>query len=305
MITGILPVDKPLGWTSHDVVARVRRLTGQKQVGHAGTLDPLATGVLALVLGDATRLSSYLMNTSKVYCAEIVLGVSTTTDDGEARPRGYPTTVTQGIPDVSDITAESIQGGLAQFVGTFDQIPPNYAAIRQGGQKLYVLARQGAEIEAQPRRVTIHQVEVTAWQPPRLRLRVQCAAGAYIRALARDLGAALGVGAYLHALRRERSGNLTTTDCVILDQLTDANAVLRYLLPSDYALLDQPALVLSDQECGRITTGLGIRVPQSGEGTIRLYDASGTLVAIGMMADGGITPYRVFSGGRGGHARRR
>src|SRR5947209_3666991 len=155
MYNGILSIDKPQGWTSHDVVARVRRLAGQRQVGHAGTLDPLATGLLLLVLGPATRLSSYLMASPKTYCAEVVFGASTSTDDAEG-------TIVK-CSDASSVTRTAIDAVLPLFTGEIAQVPPAYASVERGGQRLYALARQGIEVRPEPRTVTVHALHPMVW----------------------------------------------------------------------------------------------------------------------------------------------
>lgn len=289
MIDGILPLDKPVGWTSHDAVARLRRITGQRGVGHAGTLDPLATGVLLLVLGTATRLSSYLMHAPKVYCAEVVLGATTVTDDAEAPLAGQA--------DASILTEAEIRTVLEQFVGTIDQVPPAYAAIKRGGQKLYQLARRGIEIEPVPRRVTITAIDLIAWRAPRLRLRIACESGTYIRALARDIGASLGVGGYLHALRRVASGSFSIEEAVPISSLSDVSAVAGAVYPLDRAVLDLPATVVDAADLRRIQHGGAIMLPTPGAGPVRLYGASGILVALGECRGKTVRPIRVFEGG--------
>jgi tRNA pseudouridine55 synthase len=286
VIDGILPVDKPAGWTSHDVVARVRRIIGQRQVGHAGTLDPLATGVLVLVLGSATRLSSYLMDAPKIYCAEIVLGATTVTDDAEAP-------LLRQV-DPSHLVDADVAVVLARYIGHIDQVPPAYAAIKRGGQKLYELARQGIEIEPVPRQVTIEAIDLLSWNTPRLRLRVRCAAGTYIRALARDIGASLGVGGYLHGLRRIASGSFTTRDTAPLAQLTDVAGVAASVYALDRAVLDLPAAMLDPAETRQIRNGQMVTLGRPTGGTIRLYGATGSLVALGECRGNMVQPVRVF-----------
>ncbi|NDJ61826.1 MAG: tRNA pseudouridine(55) synthase TruB, partial [Chloroflexi bacterium] len=196
---GFLNIDKPLGWTSHDVVAKLRRGLQIKKIGHAGTLDPLATGVLVICLGAATRLSEYVMDTTKRYRAVVHLGVTTDTYDAEGE-------ITAQRP--SDHLSEAdVRDALGAFVGALEQVPPMYSAIKQGGRKLYDLARAGEVVERPPRPVHIHALEVVAWQPPQVTLDVTCSPGTYIRSLAYDLGAALGVGAHLAGLMRTASGS--------------------------------------------------------------------------------------------------
>ncbi|HEX8917215.1 MAG TPA: tRNA pseudouridine(55) synthase TruB [Chloroflexota bacterium] len=288
MINGVLPVDKPAGWTSHDVVARVRRLVGQRQIGHAGTLDPLATGVLLLVLGQATRLSQYLMQSTKVYCAEVVLGVTTSTDDAES-PILERT-------DASHISLEAVEHALAGLRGEIRQVPPRFAAIRQKGEKLYVLARRGEGVEPEPRPVVIYRIDVVRWLPPRVRLRIQCGPGTYMRSLARDIGASLEVGAYLHSLRRVQSGRFVADNCVSLKDLCDAESVQKCILPPEYAVADWPVVVLSDDECAAVRMGQPFQLVGDDGKLVRLYDGSGTLVALARTGSGEAAPFRVFAG---------
>jgi tRNA pseudouridine55 synthase len=287
VIHGILAVDKPQGWTSHDVVARIRKITAQRQVGHAGTLDPLATGVLLVLLGRATRLSSYLMAMPKTYLAEVVLGASTATDDAEA-----PVSRQQPVPPHG---STEIEHCLERFVGRIEQVPPAYAAIRQGGERLYRLARRGLEVEVNPRTVDVYSIELLHWHSPRIRIRVTCGSGTYIRSLARDIGASLGTCAYLHALRRTASGSITALDAVPLAGLT-REGVDRALETLDRAVLDWPAAVLDPADIEAVTHGRPVLLGCLSPGNVRLYGASGELVAL---ARGGdlARPFRVFVGG--------
>lgn len=296
MISGILAVDKPAGWTSHDVVARVRRVAGQKQVGHAGTLDPLATGVLLLVLGDATRLSSYLMESTKVYCAAVVLGASTVTDDAEA-PLAERC-------DLGNLTRARIEECLAAFTGVIRQTPPAYAAVRHAGEKLYALARRGETVQPAARTVRVDAIDLLSWDPPQARLRVRCGPGTYLRALARDLGAALGVGGYLHALRRTSSGGFSLRDCVALDALRDAAQILPCLQPPDRAVAHLPALVLDDAGADRVRNGRPVGLGGAASGTVRLYGPTGSMIGLGTVDGTTVRPFRVFLGAQGADARR-
>lgn len=290
MISGILPVDKPLGWTSHDVVARVRKLAGQRQAGHAGTLDPLATGVLLVMLGQATRLSSYLMAAPKVYCAEVVLGASTATDDAEAPA--------QNLMGITHVTRADIERCLLSFVGSIRQTPPAYAAVRQGGEKLYKLARAGVPVEPVPRQVEVHRIHVRAWSPPQLMLRIECGSGTYIRSLARDLGTTLEVGGYLHGLRRVASGAFHAEACYTLPALESAASFEECLEPLDRAVLELPAAVLHTIDAQRVEHGLPILSERETDGLVRLYGTEGTLLALGEAQGRQIKPVRVFTGAR-------
>ncbi len=196
---GVLCIDKPAGMTSHDVVAIVRRIIGHKKVGHAGTLDPLATGVLLVCVGKATRISDYLQAGVKVYRTRMRLGTATTTYDAEGE-----ITYTAAVPDLD---AGTVQATLQAFVGDIEQVPPMYSAIKQGGVPLHRLARQGIEVERRARRVHISELVLESWQPPEATLRVQCSPGTYVRSLVHDIGRRLGTYAHVQALRRLSSGD--------------------------------------------------------------------------------------------------
>jgi tRNA pseudouridine55 synthase len=246
---GILNVDKPAGLTSHDVVATVRRWSGQRKVGHAGTLDPMATGVLLVCLGSATRMSEYLVASPKTYHAGIYLGVSTTTDDaeGEVIRRAEVR-----------VTATEIGAALQQFVGHVSQVPPVYSAIKRRGKRLYQLARQGIPVEAPAREVDIYALCLVEWTPPLASVQVHCGPGTYVRALARDLGAVLGCGAHLAALRRTQSGRFTAKEAVPVARLREAFAdgtVRELLYAPDAAVADLPALYLDAETARRLAMG--------------------------------------------------
>jgi tRNA pseudouridine55 synthase len=247
------------------------------------------------VLGKATRLSDDLMGSAKVYCARVVLGARTGTDDAEGENLGGESP--------AGVTRDAIEAVLPRFLGTIEQVPPRYAAVRKGGERLYVLARRGENVEPEPRRVTIERIEVLRWEAPCLDLRITCGAGTYIRSLARDVGEALGTGGYLHALRRVASGSIGLDESVPLDALGDAEAVLRALLPADRAVIGLPALALSREEAAIIGNGRAIEYGGEAIGSVRLYDPSGTLMALGRASRGSIEPFRVFGGGPGADRR--
>src|SRR5690349_20467723 len=238
---GILVIDKESGWTSHDVVARVRRITGERKVGHTGTLDPAATGVLPVCLGAATKVIEYLQDKGKTYYAEVVLGVATDTDDLEGQ-------IVSEAP-VPSLTEDDLDRALEPFRGEIAQIPPMYAAIKVGGRKLYELARAGETIERAPRRVRIDTLAVLGWESPVVRLLVDCGKGTYIRALARDLGEALGCGAYLQRLVRLRPGPFFLDQALTLEELAvefEETPWPELALHPDAALLDWPVIVLDE-----------------------------------------------------------
>ncbi len=280
-LSGILNVDKPPGVTSHDVVNAVRRVAGQRKVGHAGTLDPLATGVLLVCLGQATRVAEYLMAGRKRYRATIVLGTTTDTydADGEVVREGGRT----------DFDREAIQGVLAFFQGRIEQVPPMYSAIKRDGQPLYKLAREGKTVQREPRPVEIHEIVLLDWTEPALIVEVACSPGTYVRSLAHDLGKKLGSGAYLATLVRLQSGRFTLEDAVSLECLEEAfehGQEDRYLLPLDEALFDWPAIVVGADDARRIRHGQSVLggPPPGGNGRepalSRAYDLDGDFLAI-------------------------
>ena len=216
--SGLVIVDKPAGLTSHDVVARVRRLAGTRKVGHAGTLDPMATGVLVLGVNRATRLLGHLMLTEKAYDATITLGESTTTDDAEGE--------TIARSDTSALGEAQVRAALADFVGDIDQVPTAVSAIKVDGKRAYARVRAGEEVELSARRVHIASIEVTRVELPEVDISVRCSSGTYIRAIARDLGAALGVGGHLSALRRTAVGAFAIAQARSLDVLTEDFAIM-------------------------------------------------------------------------------
>ena len=288
MIEGVLNVDKPAGPTSHDVVRQVRRLAQARRVGHAGTLDPLATGVLVLALGRATRLLEYVVGQPKTYEARLRLGQTTTTYDAEG-----------AIVSEQPVAAseQALKAALAPFRGEIEQVPPMYSAVRKEGQRLYELARQGVEVEREARAVTIYALDLLRWQPPHADLRVVCSVGTYIRTLAHDLGQALGCGAYLAALRRTAVGHFTLEDAVPLPALTAEN-VVDYLQPPDRAVATLPRLILAQEAAQRLAQGQWL-TRHAGEpeaALVRAYDAAGTFVGIVAAAGPQWRPRKIFYG---------
>jgi tRNA pseudouridine55 synthase len=264
--------------TSHDVVDVVRRLSGQRKVGHAGTLDPMATGVLLVCLGQATRVAEYLMAGRKRYRATIVLGTTTDTYDAEGE--------ITAVGGRTDYSQEEIETSLAAFVGRSEQVPPLYSALKRDGQPLYKLARQGKSVELEPRPIEIDEIVLLDWASPSLTVEVACAPGTYIRSLAHDLGQNLGCGAYLASLVRLSSGYFGLTDAVSLERLEE---VFRqgqegaYLQPLDEALLELPAMLVGEEDARRVVQGqmLQAALPDSGEqGLCRAYSLEGDFLAI-------------------------
>ncbi len=291
---GVLNINKPPGMTSHDIVQAMRRITGEKRVGHTGTLDPMATGVLVLCAGKATRIAQYLEAGEKEYKAVMRLGVTTDTLDAEGRvleTRPY------SPPDRSQLLQ-----ALKQFTGTIMQQPPAYSAIKVNGVASYKLAREGKAEPLKPRQVTIFDIELTAYKDPFVSLTVKCSKGVYIRTLCADLGEALGPGAHLTSLMRTRSGRFGIDQAVTLDEiavLTTAGALGKVLIPLDEALADFPVVTVERTEAGKIVHGN--RIPWHGDptdmssGLVRVHGPEGGLLALARVVSGEFRPELVFS----------
>ena len=299
-LDGILVISKPSGPTSHDVVALVRRLASTRRVGHGGTLDPFAAGVLPVFLGRATRLVEYHLGSEKQYRATVCFGATSTTDDldGERTPVDGP-----------PVTREALLASLSAHTGPIRQVPPDYSAVQVEGRRAYQLARAGEPVELAPRDVTIHSLELLAWddsdpERPMAEIDVRCSAGTYIRALARDIGASLGSGAYLGSLIRTASGGFRLDDALSLDDLRAAAAggpegVATVLLPIDAGLEDLPHARVTDDEVRRLGEGL-ITAPKA---PLVLRDApivlavgtDGRVVAVCKAVSGALHPHKVLA----------
>ncbi len=293
---GFLVIDKPAGLTSFDVVARARRILGERKIGHAGTLDPAATGVLPLAVGAATRVLEFLATASKTYRAEVAFGVETDSHDADGR--------VTAVADPAGLSAAMVEAALAPFRGPIAQVPPMHAAIKVGGRKLYELARRGEEIERAPRPLTVHALDLVGWEPASATatLLIDSSKGFYVRALARDLGRALGVGAHLADLVRLRTGPFTLGDAVTLGELAEADlpwAWPRLAVHPDAVIADWPALLLD--EAGSVAWGRGTPIPAHGraEGRVRAYDAGGDWLGIGVADEAGLAwrPHKVVGSG--------
>jgi tRNA pseudouridine55 synthase len=270
--TGLVVIDKEAGWTSHDVVARCRRIFGQRRVGHAGTLDPDATGVLLVGLGRATRLMRFLTPLQKTYVAEIVLGTSTSTLDASGEVTGRW--------DMSHVTPDDVRAAAAALTGTIEQVPPMVSAVKIGGRRLHELARQGIEVERPARTVQVYRFDVTPdpERPDVYHAEVECSSGTYIRTLALDLGTALGGGAHIGQLRRTRIGSFGENDMRPLELLTH-DAVLT---PAQ-AMRDMDFITVESGIADAIRTGLALdRVPigATGDGPWAMLDDRGNLLAM-------------------------
>jgi len=275
-LSGILNLDKPRGMTSHDVVDRIRAAIGVRRVGHAGTLDPAASGVLLVCVGQATRVTEYLMEGRKRYDAVIHLGLSTDTDDAEGQVIRSQAAV--------DIGREQILEALSHFEGRIEQMPPMYSALKHRGQPLHRLARKGVEVGRRAREVEIYDLRLVEWAPPLARLLVECSKGTYIRALARDLGEKLGTGAHLARLTRLSSGRYTLEDAISLpeaERLLSSGWGLEILHPLDEALLGFEAFRLDEDTAERVRQGQQVEGPQPVKGPLsRAYGPDGRLIAL-------------------------
>lgn len=288
MYHGFLNIDKPAGVTSTDVVRQIRRAAHQKQVGHGGTLDPMATGVLPIALGNATRLLEYLQEEEgKAYRATVQLGTTTDTDDAEG------TIIQQRpVPPLSDDQFEQV---LAQFRGTIEQVPPQYAAIRVAGRRMYEYARAGEYVELPSRTIDIEQLTLLDWATPMLVLDVQCSKGTYIRALARDIGAMLNCGAHLTALRRTRAGVFDLQTAVPLETILVASERLSdHLLPLNASLADWPCITVNEEGAQRLRHGQRITTECAADRAAAL-DERGELVAIIERVEDAWKPVKVMS----------
>jgi len=270
-VNGLVVVDKEAGWTSHDVVARCRRIFGQKRVGHAGTLDPDATGVLLVGLGRATRLMRFLTALPKTYEAEVVLGTATSTLDASGD--------VTGTWDMEDVSLAAVREAAARLTGDIEQVPPMVSAVKVDGRRLHALAREGIEVERSARPVTVYRYDVAPGLAPGVfRIEVVCSSGTYVRVLAADLGEALGGGAHLRNLRRTRIGSFTTEDARLVDELTPAVVLTPAQAMRD---LDQVVVPIDAQKL--VARGLPLdRVPLgvAGEGPWGLVDDAHHLLAV-------------------------
>ncbi len=297
--SGVLVVGKVRGMTSHDVVNLVRRRLGVRRVGHAGTLDPEAAGVLPILVGEATKLMAYLAEQDKEYRATLRLGLRTDTHDLTGRLLSEQPVPPLGVAEV--------ERAAAAFVGRIRQRPPMYSAVHHGGRRLYELAREGREVDRQPREVTVHAIVVEEVAPPRVRLRIVCGKGTYVRVLAADLGDALGPGAVVEALVRTRVGPFELDAAVPVPELQslDAAAVRARLRPPEAALAGWPTVRLGPRDAGAFRQGqavvLGAAVASSGT-RVAVHEIVGPLIGIGELTGSGevVKPVRILHAGHPG-----
>ena len=288
-IHGLLVIDKPQGLTSAAVVAKVRRASGAAKVGHGGTLDPLATGVLPLALGEATKTVSYVMDGTKAYSFMVAWGEARDTDDSQ----GAVTERSESRP-----SAAAVAAALPAFVGTIEQLPPAYSALKIDGRRAYALARAGQEVQLAPRRVRVDSLKLVACpDPDHARFELICGKGTYVRALARDLGRRLGSFGHVVEIRRTRVGDFSEGQAISLaklDELRHSSALDSAILPVETALADIPALALTGSQAERLRHGQAIRVLNIADGICRTM-TDGRLVALAEANDGEVRPLRVFN----------
>jgi len=298
---GLVPVDKPAGWTSHDVVARLRTVLRVSRAGHAGTLDPDATGVLLVTVGQATRLFPFLSKQDKVYRGTMRLGFSTETHDASGRPT---TEETKDLPGIQEVEA-----AVRTFQGRIMQTPPSFSAKKVHGRPAHRLVRASREVVLAPVEVTIHAFRMLDYQPPRLEFEVSCSSGTYVRTLAHDLGNALGCGGHLERLVRTAVGTYRLESCLPWDRVRDLAAAGRtgdFLVPMEDLLPEFPRLQLTSEQAGRARHGLAIPLPPDapaispGHPPVRLFDDRGTFVALARLDETAsrLRPFLVVTAGK-------
>ena len=284
MPIGYLNVDKPSEWTSSDVVAKLRGAFNLRKrnvkIGHGGTLDPLATGVLPICIGSATRLADYMLNGNKTYQMRIRLGVATDTYDSQGD------IVSES--DASGVEIDDLNDVLNQFRGVFSQLPPMYSAIKKNGQPLYSIARRGGSVDREPRTVEVYELRITHWEPPDVELYVECAKGFYARSLANDIGELLGCGAHVTSLQRVRSGRFKIDQSVSLDELlhlTGEDEWTEHLLPVDFVIQEMPSVTISADQAidfmhGRRVAPSHFTDKDKNDNRIRVYDPDGEMIGL-------------------------
>ena len=283
-MNGIVIIDKPQGWTSQDVTARLRRVFNTRRIGHGGTLDPMATGVLPVFVGRATRGVEFFEHAEKTYETVLKPGITTDTED-----------ITGRILTEQDafVTGSMLQDVLPRFRGEIMQVPPMYSALKVDGQKLYDLARKGKEVERQPRPITIHELTLLDMDAEGFRLRVRCSKGTYIRTLCKDIGEALGCGGCMAALRRVSAGEYTIAEAVPLQELLDTQEPEKYLRSVDSMFRNYPSVTLTPKQETRCRNGNSFSVQMDG-GTYRAYGQNGEFLMLAKVEDGVMSTIKSF-----------
>ena len=288
MANGILVIDKSAGWTSQDVAAKLRGVFHERRVGHGGTLDPMATGVLPVFIGRATRAAEFLESAEKEYVAGLRLGVVTDTQD---------TSGTVLETNSVCVTRAQLEAALRQFLGPIEQIPPMYSAIKINGQKLYELARRGQEVARRPRSITIHALELLEGEGADWTIRVRCSKGTYVRTLCHDLGRTLGCGGCMSSLRRTRAGSFTLAQAVTMQQVLDFAAgqdPQQLLMPVDAVFAAHPPLIVTLGQAAKLKNGAQVKDWQFQPGTYRVYAEDGEFLLLGRVEGGVLTTIKSF-----------
>ncbi len=298
-MNGVIVIDKPAGFTSFDVIAVARRLTGQRKMGHTGTLDPNATGVLPVLLGTAAKAQDLILNSDKAYTARFRLGLTTDTLDiwGQVKSQKE-----------SSVSRESIETLLPRFTGEIEQVPPMFSAVHKNGQRLYDLARKGIEVEREPRRVTVYSLSLTAFDEAEQcgTLEIKCSKGTYVRTVIDDLGAALGCGAVMTALRRISACGYTIEDCVTLDELKnlcESGEAERFIRPTESLFQSLDSVKVSEAQAKRFKNGAPLDIARTAlrnrslpDGmVIRVKDPSNGFLGLGTVSNGEIKIYKLFA----------
>ncbi|MGN0107124.1 MAG: tRNA pseudouridine(55) synthase TruB [Hominilimicola sp.] len=279
-MNGIIIIDKPIGRTSHDMVYVMRKMTGIKKVGHTGTLDPMATGVLPVCIGNATKVADMLTLSDKRYVAELVLGMTTDTQDAD----GEVLTECE-----VNCTEEEIRAAVMSFVGEIEQIPPMYSAIKQNGKKLYELARKGIEVERKSRKVTINSIDILKIDGERVSIDVSCSKGTYIRTLCEDIGAKLHVGAYMNTLRRIKTGPFSVEESHTIkeiENLKENGKLEDIIIPVDRMFEEYPQITLNPKQVKSVTNGMAMTYKGIEGQPYRVYDENGIFLCISKITDG-------------------
>lgn len=285
MPNGIIIVNKPAGWTSQDVAAKLRGVFHEKRVGHGGTLDPMATGVLPVFVGRATRAVVFFEHADKEYIATLRLGTVTDTQDTTGNIlETHPVSVTKS----------ELEAALSAFTGEIDQLPPMYSAIKINGQKLYELARRGKEVIRHPRRITIHELELLSGEDTDWQIRIHCSKGTYVRTLCADIGEHLGCGGCMASLQRTKAGAFTLAQAHTMTEITAANDPEALLLPVDTLFAAYPAVTVNASAERKLRNGAAVKAGSQPDGCCRVYTEDGTFLLFGKVAGGQLTTVKSF-----------
>lgn len=285
MPNGIIIVNKPAGWTSQDVAAKLRGVFHEKRVGHGGTLDPMATGVLPVFVGRATRAVEFFEHADKEYIATLRLGTVTDTQDTTGNIlETHPVSVTKS----------ELEAALSAFTGEIDQLPPMYSAIKVNGQKLYELARRGKEVERKPRRITIHELELLSGEGTDWSLRIHCSKGTYVRTLCADIGEHLGCGGCMASLMRTKAGAFELSQAHTMEKLIAAENAEALLLPVDTLFAAYPAVTVNASAEKKLRNGAPVKAPTQPDGCCRVYSEQGEFLLLGRVTGGVLTTVKSF-----------